>query len=91
MVNKKELKMQRIELLWTLSGTHTQIFFLDLNVTVEVSNRLTLQISRFQNCFTGQTPDRTNCLTPLAHTRRRVIRKSCVVDCIKMVDDTEVK
>ena len=49
MVNKKELKMQRIEPLWKLSGTHTQIFFLDLNVTVEVSNRLTLQISRFQN------------------------------------------
>ena len=44
--------------------------FLDLNVTVEVSNRLTLQISRF---LTGQAPDRTNCLTPLAHTRRRVM------------------
>ena len=41
MLNKKELKMQRIEPLWTLSGTHTD-FFLDLNVTVEVSNRLTL-------------------------------------------------
>ena len=27
MLNKKELKMQRIEPLWTLSGTHTQIVF----------------------------------------------------------------
>ena len=68
MLNKKELKMRRIEPLWTLSGIYT---FLDLNVTVKVSNRLTLQISRFQ-FFTGQTPDRTNCLTPLVHTRRGV-------------------
>ena len=45
MVNKKELKMQRIEPLWTLSGT--QDFFLDLNESVEVSNRLTLQMSNF--------------------------------------------
>ena len=48
MVNKKELKMQRIERLWTLSGTHTQ-FFSGFECNVEVSNRLTLQISRFQN------------------------------------------
>ena len=54
MVNKKELKMQRIEPLWKPSGTHTQIFFLDLNVTVEVSNRLTLQISRFHWTDAGQ-------------------------------------
>ena len=43
MLNKKELKMRRIELLWTLSGIYSYVhFFLDLNVTVKVSNRLTL-------------------------------------------------
>ena len=46
--------MQRVEPLWKLSGTHTQIFFLDLNVTVEVSNRLTLQISIFHWTDAGQ-------------------------------------
>ena len=43
MLNKKELKMQRIEPLWTLRYTYMYTdFFLDLNVTVKVSNRLTL-------------------------------------------------
>ena len=41
--NKKALDMRRIEPLWSLSGTQTQIFFLDF---VEISNRLTLQIAR---------------------------------------------
>ena len=41
MFNKKVLDMWRIEPLWSLSGTQTQIF-LDFKVTVEFSNSLTL-------------------------------------------------
>ena len=41
LLNKKELEIQRMESLWRLSGTHLDIF-LDFNVTVVFSNRLTL-------------------------------------------------
>ena len=43
-LNRKELEMQRSELLWSLSGTHTLFFFcffLDCHVTAVYSNPLT--------------------------------------------------
>ena len=58
MLNKKKLEMRRIEPLWSLSGIHAQIFFYIFNVIVKISSRLTLQISRLQFFFTGQTDDR---------------------------------
>ena len=39
-LNRKELEMQRSELLWSLSGTHT-LFFLDCHVIAAYSNCLT--------------------------------------------------
>ena len=48
MLNKKKLEMRRIEPLWSLSGIHAQIFLNIFNVIVEISSRLTLQISRLQ-------------------------------------------
>ena len=67
-LNRKELEMQRSELLWSLSGTHT--LRLSCHCRVQQSfNPANVLISNF---FTGQTDrltdwqtDKTDCLTPL--------------------------
>ena len=65
MFNKKELDMQRIGPLWSLSVTQKPIF-LDFKGTAEFSNRLinTVKIFLLDRCQAG----RTNYLTlPHAH------------------------
>ena len=54
MLNKKKLEMRRVEPLWSLSGTHSPIFFYIFNVIVEISSRLTSRLF----FFTGQTDNR---------------------------------
>ena len=54
MLNREELEMQRSELLWTLSGIHTSLFFrLPCHCRVQqLFNPVNVLISKF---FTGQT------------------------------------
>ena len=65
-LNRKELEMQRSELFWSLSGTHTFLFFrLQCHHRVQqLFNLANVLMSKF---FTGQTGWQTNknLLTPL--------------------------
>ena len=56
LLNKKELEMQRMELLWRLSGTHPVIFFkiAMLLSCLAIVNPVKREIGRFLN---GQTSD----------------------------------
>ena len=55
MLNREELEMQKSELLWILSGTHTLLFFrlpCHCRVQLLLFNPVNVLISKF---FTGQT------------------------------------
>ena len=72
MLNRKELEMRGSELFWSLSGTHTLLFFrLPCHCCIQqLFNPVNVLISKF---FTGQTDrltDRQNrLLNPFAHAR----------------------
>ena len=81
MLNRKELEMQRSELFWSLSGTHTLLFFrLPCHCHIQqLFNPVNVLISKF---FTGQTDrltDKTDYLTPLLHAPWGVIK--CQPEC----------
>ena len=75
LLNKKELDIRRQESFWSLSGTHTSIFwrFQLLTPALRLLQPLNRPLERFFKIFYDRQRQRqtnkTNCLTPLAHTR----------------------
>ena len=56
--NRKELEMQKSELLWSLSGTHTLRFFLDCHVIAAYNNCLTHEVNVLISHRTDELTDR---------------------------------